>query len=176
MTKIKFITVAIIVLTFGLSLTLNAPNSEANLGSLPTINEDDPPCLQMYYYIEKYSEEYKIPRKYAYGVAYAETRYRGPFDWKYNHAQTSYAGALGPMQIMPATAKLINGRPIPNSTLKSDIELNVETSMKLLRRLKNKYGDWKVVFGCYNTGRPIVNDYAHKVYNYDPQWAPTVVK
>jgi len=130
----------------------------------------------MYYYIEKYSEEYKIHRKYAYGVAYAETRYRGPFDWKYNHAQTSYAGALGPMQIMPATAKLINGRPIPNSTLKSDIELNVETSMKLLRRLKNKYGDWKVVFGCYNTGRPIVNDYAHKVYNYDPQWAPTVVK
>jgi soluble lytic murein transglycosylase-like protein len=130
----------------------------------------------MYYYIEKYSEEYKIPRKYAYGVAYAETRYRGPVVWKYNHAQTSYAGALGPMQIMPATAKLINGRPIPNSTLKSDIELNVETSMKLLRRLKNKYGDWKVVFGCYNTGRPIVNDYAHKVYNYDPQWAPTAIK
>jgi hypothetical protein len=45
-----------------------------------------------------------------------------------------------------------------------------------LRRLKNKYGDWKVVFGCYNTGRPIVNDYAHKVYNYDPQWAPTAIK
>jgi soluble lytic murein transglycosylase-like protein len=74
---------------------------------------------------------------------------------------------------MPATAKLINGRSIPNQTLKTDIELNVKTSMKLLRRLKNKYGDWKVVFGCYNTGRPIVNDYAHKVYNFDPVWAPT---
>ena len=173
MAKIKFITVAIIVLTFGLSATITAPGTDVDLGNLPIISEDDPPCLQMYYYIEKYSQEYSIPRKYAYGVAYIETRYEGPFDWNYNHAQTSYAGALGPMQIIPATAKLINGRSIPNQTLKTDIELNVKTSMKLLRRLKNKYGDWKVVFGCYNTGRPIVNDYAHKVYNFDPVWAPT---
>jgi len=108
MTKIKFITVAIIVLTFGLSLTLNSPSNEVDLGGLPTINEDDPPCLQMYYYIEKYSEEYKIPRKYAYGVAYAETRYRGPFDWKYNHAQTSYAGALGPMPFLTTSLAVNN--------------------------------------------------------------------
>ena len=49
MAKIKFITVAIIVLTFGLSATITAPGTDVDLGNLPVISEDDPPCLQMYY-------------------------------------------------------------------------------------------------------------------------------
>ena len=28
------------------------------------------------------------------------------------------------------------------------------------------YKDWKVAFGAYNTGRPVVNQYALDVYNY----------
>ena len=51
--------------------------------------------------------------------------------------------------------------------LKNDIEFNVETSMKLLRHLHDKYGDWKIVFGCYNTGKSIVNQYAIDVYNFN---------
>ena len=54
------------------------------------------------------------------------------------------------------------------SELISDIDLNVETSMKLLRKLYNRYKNWKIVFGCYNTGRPCVNDYAERVYNFNP--------
>jgi len=50
--------------------------------------------------------------------------------------------------------------------LKGDIAYNVMTSMKLLRTLYDKYGDWKTVFGAYNTGRPMVNQYALDVYNY----------
>ena len=35
--------------------------------------------------------------------------------------------------------------------------------------LYDKYGNWKIVFGCYNTGRPCVNGYAEKVYNFNPK-------
>jgi soluble lytic murein transglycosylase-like protein len=69
-------------------------------------------------------------------------------------------GAQGLMQIMPATARFINKESVPTNTLRTDIELNIRTSMKLLRHLHDRYGDWGVVCGCYNTGRPIINGYA----------------
>jgi soluble lytic murein transglycosylase-like protein len=131
------------------------------------INSQSPPCLQMYYYIEKYSAQYGVPKKYAYGVAWKETRYEGAFHWNYDHKRESSAGAVGPMQVMPATARFMwDGKNIAKSTLKSDISLNVETSMKLLKHLYETYKDWKVAFGAYNTGKPIVNQYALDVYNY----------
>lgn len=134
------------------------------------IEDTDPSCLRMYYYIEQYSDSFNIPKKYAFGIANVETSYDGPFDWSYNHKQSSYAGAIGPMQIMPSTAQLINKEKVSNQKLKNDIEYNVMTSMKLLRHLYNTYGDWGLVFGAYNTGRPIVNKYAKKVLSYEPTW------
>jgi soluble lytic murein transglycosylase-like protein len=140
-------------------------NVYVNMGS---VDIDAPTSLKMFNSIDKYSVMYEIPLKYALGIAYAETRYSGPFHWEYNPEQTSSAGALGPMQIMPSTANSIWNKNIPKSRLISDIDLNVETSMKLLRKLYDKYKDWKIVFGCYNTGRPCVNDYAERVYNFKP--------
>ena len=102
-----------------------------------------------------------------------ETRYQGPFDWEYVPAKKSYAGALGPMQIMPSTAKLICGKNIPSKKLSNDMELNIEISAKLLRRLYDKYQDWSIVCGCYNTGKPIVNEYAvfcSTNKNYQQNW------
>lgn len=137
-----------------------------------------PPSLEVYFAIRKYSSEYEIPLKYALGVAYAETRYKGPFHWKYNQVQESYAGALGPMQVMPGTAKgllrKVLERPeeadnLTPQRLAEDIDLNVELSMCLLRRLYDKHGDWKLVFGAYNTGKPCVNGYAQMVYHYVPK-------
>ena len=90
--------------------------------------------------------------------------------WKYKPNQISPAGALGPMQIMPGTAKLIERYSVPNNKLKTDIKLNVEISMKLLRKLHNRYHNWAIVCGCYNTGRPMINDYArYCVSNLDYQ-------
>jgi hypothetical protein len=135
------------------------------------ITKSAPPCLQMYDAIMKYADTYDIPKKYAFGIAWAETRYGGPFHWKYKHTQTSCAGAIGPMQIMPSTARLMwKGQDIDNKKLMSDIDFNVHTSMKLLRKLYDKYRDWKIVFGCYNTGKPMINDYAIKVFNHEPKW------
>lgn len=126
-----------------------------------------PPCLQMYYNIEKYSEKYNIPKQYAYGIAYRETKYRSPFQWGYNHRQLSGAGALGPMQVMLSTARWVwHDNSITKQRVLTDIEFNVETSMKYLNILHRQYKDWKVVFGCYNTGRPIINNYAMNVYQH----------
>jgi len=132
--------------------------------------------IKMYEAIEKYSKKYKVPKYIAYNVAYKETRYKGPFHRNYNHVQKSYASALGPMQIMLATAKApvySDGMKITPEILMNDIDLNVQISMKILRRNFEKTGSWKLACGKYNTGRAIVNDYA--VYcstnkNYKNKW------
>jgi soluble lytic murein transglycosylase-like protein len=133
--------------------------------------EKSPPCLEMYYSIEKYAEKYKVPKKIAYGIAHTETRYSGPFHWEYDPNLVSYAGAMGPMQVMHSTAKLLwPGRDVTKSMVLNDIDFNVETSMKALSHLYKIYGDWKIVLGCYNTGSPIVNSYSYKVVSFKPNW------
>jgi soluble lytic murein transglycosylase-like protein len=119
-----------------------------------------PVSLKMYYLVERYSEEYNIPKHIAYNIAYRETRYKGPFDWSYDPELTSYAGAVGPMQIMPSTANFIHNRKIDKEKLRTDLDLNIMTSMKLLRHLKDRYKSWDLVCGYYNTGKPIINEYA----------------
>jgi soluble lytic murein transglycosylase-like protein len=144
---------------------IKEPQHNVNHGS---VDLNAPTAVKMFNSIEFYSEKYDIPLKYALGVAYVETRYQGPFHWKYNPVQKSSAGALGPMQIMPSTANSVWKRQVPREELASNIDLNVETSMRVLRRLYDKYENWKLVFGCYNTGRPCINGYAEKVYNFNP--------
>jgi soluble lytic murein transglycosylase-like protein len=124
----------------------------------------------MYYFIELYADSFNIPKKYAYGIAHAETGYDGPFDWRYDHKQTSSVGAVGPMQVMLATARGLNKDNVSVNKLKNSIEYNVRTSMKLLRVLYNRHGDWKLAFGAYNTGKPLVNNYAIRVSEYNPNW------
>lgn len=133
-----------------------------------------PASIQMYHYIRKYAREYNIPEEYAFSVAYLETGYRGPLHFSYLPNQTSFAGAKGAMQIMPATAAFIQGRKISDRSLLHDIELNVKISMKLLARLKRLYKDWGLVFGAYNTGRPCVNEYARKVLDQHYNWITSI--
>jgi len=126
-----------------------------------------PPCKHLFKAIRKYSTKYNIPKEYAYGIAWNETRYKGPFHWDYDHRLSSSAGAVGPMQVMYSTAKLMFPKKHFNTEfLKSDIDFNVECSMKLLRVLHDKYKNWKIVFGAYNTGKPMINDYALRVFNF----------
>jgi soluble lytic murein transglycosylase-like protein len=164
----------IVVLTSWNTLEKNTESIEdvierGRMGGVPT----SPTSLKMYELIEKYSEEYEVPKHIAYNVAFLETRYQGPFHWNYVPSKTSPVGAVGPMQIMPSTAKFINKTSVPTNTLRTNIELNIRTSMKLLRHLHDRYGDWGVVCGCYNTGRPIINGYARFCetnINYQKNW------
>jgi len=135
-------------------------NSSIELSKLGDSDLSSPTSLKMYELIDHYSDLYEIPKHIAFNVAYLETKYKGPFDWKYKPSQTSCVGAVGPMQIMPATANDVHNKKISKDNLKNNIELNIQTSMKLLHQLHNGYGNWKLVCGYYNTGRPIVNGYA----------------
>lgn len=134
------------------------------------IDKNDPPCLQMYFYISKYAKKYNVPLDYAFGLAYQETRYMGPFHWKFKPNQKSFANAVGPMQIIPSTADGIWKRKVDRDSLKNNIELNVETSMKFLRLLKDRYKEWDLVFGYYNTGQILVNQYALNIINKNYKW------
>ena len=173
MNKLKVLLIAamsLVAISFFTNTTITEVEPDVIMRDYNPITTNDPPSLQMYYYIEQYADSFNIPKRYAYGIAAAETGYRGPFHWKYNPSQTSSAGALGPMQVMLATARYNNKDNVTRHRLLTDIEYNVMTSMKVLRKLYNKYGDWKTVFGCYNTGRPCINGYAHKVYNHQLNW------
>lgn len=123
--------------------------------------------------IEKYSDEYSIPKHIAYNVAFKETTYMGPFHWNYNPNQVSSVGAVGPMQVLPKTCNWINNSNYSKNKIMSDLELNVMTSMKLLNYLYKKYGNWSIVCGWYNTGRPVVNDYGRYCatnLDYESKW------
>lgn len=173
MNKVKFLLIAAIGLVAINLVSFQTTEVKTNVEHIRAnkkVSVTDPPCLQMYFYIEQYADSFNIPKRYAYGVANVETGYRGPFHWCYNPAQISSAGAVGPMQVMLATARHNNKDNVTKERLRTDIEYNVMTSMKVLRKLYDKYGDWKTVFGCYNTGRPIINGYAHRVYNHVIDW------
>lgn len=133
---------------------------------------DSTPSVKMYNSILKYSEEYGVPKEYAFGIAYSETRYKGPVDTLYKGTFRSKAGALGPMQIMYNTAKLYIKKDelLTKKLLKNDIELNVKLSMRILRDLKDTYGTWGKALGAYNTGRPVVNKYAKNILKKSYNW------
>lgn len=176
MNQIRFLLVAVIVLIALVAFRepTPVPVKNPNVLELPPlrspVTKTDPPCLQMYYYIEKYADSFNIPKRFAYGIAYNETRYEGPFHWTYKHNQTSIANAVGPMQVMRGTANYINHDNVSISKLRNNIEYNVMTSMKLLHKLHNLYGDWKTTFGAYNCGYPCINGYAVKVFNHKINW------
>ena len=98
-----------------------------------------PPSIRLYDAIKKYSNTYNVPLRYAYGIAFCETRYQGAFDWFYIPSQTSSVGAVGPMQVMYPTAKMMwPGLVFTEDSLKNNIEFNVETSMKCLKHLQKE--------------------------------------
>jgi len=123
-------------------------------------NETALPCERMYYLIETYSDSFCVPKFIAYGVAYKETRYRGPLDTLYNPKLTSNAGAVGAMQIMPQYASYFAKRKVTKHELMHNLETNVWLSMKILAQHYKRYENWALACGAYNTGQPKLNKYA----------------
>ncbi len=123
-------------------------------------NESALPCERMYYLIETYSDSFSVPKYIAYGVAYKETRYRGPLDTLYNPFLTSHAGAVGAMQIMPRYASYFAERSVTKKELMNNLETNVWLSMKILAQHYERYKNWSLACGAYNTGKPTLNKYA----------------
>jgi soluble lytic murein transglycosylase-like protein len=129
--------------------------------------------FQMYESIEHWSDSFEIPKHIAYNIAYKETRYRGPFDFKYEHRLESSAGAVGPMQIITKWAQKYSRRRVSERELKTNVDLNVKISMQMLRKWHSIYGDWTKACGAYNSGQPIKNEYAIYCVNnkdYKNKW------
>jgi hypothetical protein len=157
--KYFYLLFTVVVITATYTLTNVSVEYECKFDDLGG-NPNSPYSLQVYNSIEKYSKQYKIPKYVAYNIAFLETRYQGPFDWDYHGKLTSYAGAKGPMQIMPKTANYISGKNITQKELLHNIDLNIQISMKFLNKLHKQYNDWGLICGYYNTGYPQINEYA----------------
>ena len=160
--KKLLVIVAILVTTICIASLCYTPSEQVKLN----------PAQRLYASIMTYAKQYEIPLHIVFNVARIETGYRGPFHDNYNHKQTSKAGALGPMQIMPQYASAYAGFKVKKPVLKDSIELNVQISMKMLREWYNRYNDWGKATGAYNTGRPIINSYARNAMkkNYIDHW------
>jgi soluble lytic murein transglycosylase-like protein len=159
------------VLVLLLNIVFSIKDTDPYVGDMPETDVvNSAPAIQMYFYIKKYAKQYGIPESYAFACAYQETRYKGPLHLNYNHKQESYAGAVGPMQIITKWAHPFAGRTVSERELKNNIKLNVEISMKMLKKWYSMYHDWELAFGAYNTGRPIRNEYAHAIVNEQYQW------
>ena len=164
----KYIKIVFIILVFCLfSKPFKAKMSEkdSTFSKIEVYLQDPNPCIKMYGIILKLANKYNVPVGIIYGVAHKESGYSGL-------AHNSYIPNLignctyGAMQIKLSTAKLIwKDSKITVDRLTNDIEFNVETSVKLLSILKESYGTWGKALGAYNTGKPIVNNYAKEVLN-----------
>ena len=106
------------------------------------------------YFMELNRIKYNIPKHIFYRLIYQESRYK-------KNAK-SPAGAIGYMQVMPATFKWINSR---TSLLLTDITNpydNIRAGSYLLRYLKDRIDNdylkisesykWKLVLASYNAG------------------------
>ena len=117
---------ALAVTTFAVTDTTSPPQQDSVIRNPERIDVASPPCLQMYKYIKAYADTFDIPLRFAFGIARVETGYTGPMQWRYQPAQTSCAGAVGPMQVMVATARYINKDDVTKERLRTDIKYNVE--------------------------------------------------
>jgi len=70
-------------------------------------------------------------------VAWRESRFRV--------AALSSRGALGPMQLMPATARALGVDP-------RDPEANIAGGAHYLRQMADRFGDWRLALAAYNAG------------------------
>lgn len=165
--------IVLFIFIFGFTLFLGwyaeTSRIERQIEVLGEVSEDMPPSMQLYHYIKKYSKEYNVPLNIAFGVAHHETGYKGPFDWRYNPRLTSVANAYGAMQIQVPTANSFSDEKVTRNDLLNNLELNVNLSMRILSYLKKKHGNWKLALGAYNTGRPVINQYALNISNFDTQ-------
>lgn len=71
----------------------------------------------------------------------------------YDPAAVSPKGAAGLMQLMPAAAREMGARN------RFDLTENLEAGVKLLKRLRERYGDDRLALAAYNAGEGAVRKY-----------------
>ena len=96
--------------------------------------------------VEKYAEIYKVPRDICYAVIRTESRF--------DPTAVSAAGAVGLMQMMPATFADLTARTGDNyeTGMLYAPETSIRYGVYYLSRLYDRYGVWDTAFAAYNCG------------------------
>ena len=98
-------------------------------------------------YVEKYSEQYKVPKELIYAIIKTES------DFQSN--AVSPVGAVGLMQLMPSTFKDITENFLYENLddgMLYDPETNIRYGVFYLSWLKTNFDNWDCVLAAYNGG------------------------
>ncbi len=105
--------------------------------------------LPYYETVEKYSEEYAVPKEVIYSVMNTESSFKSD--------AVSHKGAIGLMQITPETFEWLvskSGEEVSSSPeLLYKPEINIKYGTYFLSLLYTEFGVWDTVFAAYNAGR-----------------------
>ena len=81
-----------------------------------------------------------------------ELKYLAVIESKLKTSAVSWAGAVGPWQFMPQTARLMGLRVNRKIDERKDFEKSTYAASKYLKQLYDEFGDWLLVIAAYNGG------------------------
>jgi len=87
----------------------------------------------------------------------AELKYLSVIESQLKSGAVSWAGAVGPWQFMPATARLLGLRVTKSRDERRDFQKSTHAAAKYLTNLYALYNDWLLVIAAYNCGPGVVN-------------------
>jgi len=91
----------------------------------------------------------------------------------YDRGARSKAGALGLLQLMPATASKLARRSVPVDSL-TDAALNVRLGARYIRALLAEFGDARAVLASYNAGEDVVRRWVRDAGPVDDEWVERI--
>ena len=98
-------------------------------------------------FVKKYAEEFAVPETVCYAVIKCES--------SFNSAAVSSAGAMGLMQMMPATFADLCSRlgEEHDTSMLYDPETSIKYGIYYLSRLYKRFGVWETAIAAYNCGQ-----------------------
>lgn len=81
-----------------------------------------------------------------------ELKYLAVIESRLKRSAVSWAGAVGPWQLMPATARILGLKVARGKDERTDYYKSTHAAAKYLKDLYTEFGDWLLVIAAYNGG------------------------